>query len=169
MATPTRRTLEFTGRTTRSFREQAIAVAWITVKHGGGFENDNVGRHIQRLLAAEGFAMTAQQVATTMARLDSLGYAARSVHTGKHRLFVMDPDVDVPEPEFIKALRLRDAQRAASNGHAPVRPPVPAPVHHQVTPPWMADLLAAVSNWWDEDQSAADRWAADVLASLGER
>lgn len=165
-----RRPLTMPPRTTRSFREQTLAVAWVA-QRDGGYEADNVGPLIRQKLASEGFKVDQQVIARTMAWLEEKGYAARSVHGRKHRLFVMDPDVDVPEPSFVKAKRLQagaaPAAEPSTNGAAPTvtrRPPVPG--RGEQRPPWLDRLTADVLRWWQNDPTAADQWAADVMDAL---
>lgn len=174
-----RRTITFPPRSQVERKQRIIAVAWL-VKEKGGYASPDVANDIQQDLDKAGYSAQLPAISEALRWMAQRRYAARVVHGQRTREFVMDPDVDVPEPEFIAAARLREvaasAAPPATNGATPVlaaapaattvrrRPPVPGRAEQR--PPWLDRLTADVLRWWQNDPAAADQWAADVMDAL---
>jgi hypothetical protein len=88
------------------------------------------------------------------------------VVTGRRTtLFIMDSDVAVPEPTFVRAKALRAA--AAANGTvtaaAAAGPPVP---RKKADPEWMRELTGLLRGWHRDDPQAAAAWAQEAISWL---
>jgi len=165
------RPLTFPPKTTTQRKHRDIAVAWITKQHGG-FQTANVTATIHKALRDAGFRTTQEHVMRSMIALEGDGYAIREVIGRRHVLFMMDADVDVPEPGFVAAQRMRTASLADPVPAAPLpadpgpsrRPPLPRRTPDM--PGVFAELSQAVLDWWRDEPDAATAWATDALASL---
>lgn len=170
MSEQKRRMITFPPKAQEHQKHRTLAVAWVTAR-AGGFESSNVTATIQRELAAEGYRVPQELVKASMVYLCERGYAERVLNGRRHVMFVLDSDVDVPEPPFVTARREMAAATAtapamAQNGSAPVpvrRPPLPAPPGQ---PTWLAAVSAALVAWWGEDPAAANKWAGELLETL---
>lgn len=176
----TERTIQFIPKMQAQKKEAILAVAWITARQGG-YETPNVARSICHDLRTEGYALTQDRVTSAMLWLVEQSYAVRSVLGRRHRMFMMDPEVAVPEPGFVTARRMMTAGSVPEPaGHPPVtvpvstngvsatrpRPPLPGQPADTVPRP-VANLTAAVTAWWRSDPEAAGQWVAAVLQELG--
>jgi hypothetical protein len=156
------RTLEFPPKTTRARQQCDIAVAWITVQNGG-FQTPNVTAAITRELKTAGFQAPQSYIKHAMDRLVAGGYAVAEVIGKRTVAFVVDPDVEVPEPAFLTVQRMTNTTGAPTPPRSKPagRPPIP-----NRTPAVFGDLHAAVLDWWRLDPDNAVAWATEALESL---
>lgn len=161
---PGQRTIQFVPKMQTQKKEALLAVAWLAQRDGGGYEDQNVTSLIARKLRDEGYKLPQAQVHSAMVWLADRGYAVRSVLGRRHIMFMMDPDVLVPEPGFVRAHKARDAGRVSTNGNTPHRRP---PTPQRTRPPWLPALTEGIAAWWCEDPAEADAWAYDVARSIG--
>lgn len=182
---------KFPAKTQLQQKERTKAVAWATAKVGG-WRGANVTAMIQRYLKEAGFEVSQEHVKHSMTYLVDRDLAIAVVIGRRTREFILAPDVELEEPDFIRAQRVR----ATAHGPAPVPEPValPAPPATNGTTPetegtvvvlpgrgrpmpalpsstreparWR-DLEAAVRTWHRTDPDAADLWVAAVLRDLG--
>jgi hypothetical protein len=161
------KTLRFPPRTTASKIQQVVSVAWITQQRGG-FVSEDVSNEIQQALDDAGYTLTQPRITEAIRWLASHKLGARVVSGHRTREFVMDPDVDIPEPEFVRAHRMARPQAAAVNGQDPdpVRqlPPIPK---RSDRPPWLVALADGIADWWRTDPNAATAWAKAVADNIG--
>lgn len=185
----------FPSKTQHQQMERTKAVAWATAKVGG-WRGANVTAMIQRYLKEAGFEVTQVHVKHSMDYLVERDLAIAVVIGRRTREFILAPDVELEEPNFIKAQRVRASSHGptpepvplptpATNGSAQViddhgsRPmpgvellpgrgrPMPALPSTVRQPARWADLEAAVKTWHRTDPDAADLWVAAVLRDLG--
>jgi hypothetical protein len=186
-----RRRIEFLPKMQEQFKERILAVAWITAQQPGRvYEAPNVTRSMAAALAKAGYRVPIstdqghphRPLVTSMRWLEDHGYGLRSLSGKMHTGFMLDADVQVPTPPFV---RVRQAREAATEQHAASEiaegyhramasasradkplPPLPgAPT----SPPWLERLDAAVTAWWRSDPEAANRWAVAAITAMDER
>lgn len=178
-----KRSIRFMPKMQTQKKEAILAVAWVTQQEGG-FETPNVAASIAAALRHEGYHLSQKRVTDAMIWLDQRGYAARSVLGRRHRMFVMDGDVEVPEPGFVVAKRLRrnieegaalNAEAPTTNGAAPAavavaveaptsprrRPPVPG--RKPDGPARLDELVKIIRGWWLAQPVEAARWIDEVI------
>lgn len=179
---------KFPPKTQLQQKERTKAVAWATRKVGG-WCGANVTAAIQKYLADAGFKVDQQHVKYSMQYLVENDLAIAVVMGRRTREFIMAPDVELEEPDFIRAQRVRaaghgpekmpaeqvalPAASVAANGHStelvlPGRgrrmPRLPSA---NTAPARWADLEAACKAWHRTDPDACDLWVAGVLHDLG--
>src|SRR5262252_2262892 len=126
------RPLTFIPKMQEQKKEQLRAVAWIaSQQEGGGYECPDVAFRIGQDLRKHGYQLARPLIVNCMRWLEDQGYAVRSVQKKKHKLFVMDADVDVPPPHFMLA---RLARQAGSEQRQAERERRKGTVHHLRTP-----------------------------------
>jgi hypothetical protein len=186
---------KFPPKTQLQLKERVKAIAWATNKVGG-WRGPNVTASIQRYLQDSGYKTTQALVKLGMDYLVKHELAVAVVLGRRTTEFILVGDVELEEPDFIRAARLR----ATSHGPAPEPIELPAPASNgaaviddhgsrpipgvEVLPgrgrkmprlpsavasgPSGLDLLAdAVRTWHRTDPDAAELWVDAVLRDLG--
>lgn len=184
MARP--KTIQFPKRSYHSKNQSILAVAYATAQQPGrGWEGNDVSNDIAQWLDEAGCPILLPRISEAVRWLDQRGYGARVMQGQRIRQFILDPDVVVPEPDFVKAARLADlatftigdtpadaapAEPAPAPAAAPAKPPrVVPPVPHRglAEPEWMPQLHALLVQWWSDEPAQADAWAQTTIACLG--
>lgn len=142
--------LTFVPNTHQETKDRVIAVAWAT-QQVGGFKGRNVVYDIQKWLKARGYAMPIERIADAMVFLDQGDYGIRVVLGRRTREFIIDDELEVPVPAFVRAEAMR--QHATAKAVDPVPVPDPEPVIDRTN--GHATTAAAVV--------AADRHPADMV------
>lgn len=185
--------LEFPAGSQEKQVHRTIAVAWITQQRSG-FQSNNVVATIHKALRSVGYRTEQHLISRSMVWLAKNGYAAREVVGRRCVEFVMDPNVEVPEPQFVLADRLRrrsqpaparnigeaviaaQEAKARQNGVAIVTTPEPGMPPRRLPPlpgrsadpepAWLSDVIAALTGWWKAQPETADAWARELLESF---
>lgn len=167
-----RRTLTFEPKTQHARRHRDTAVAWyVTQQEGRLIEAPNVTAAIHRGLRAAGFKVDQALIKRSMDNLVNGGYAQAEVIGKRTTLFLLDNDVDVPEPAFVVAKRQRNAAVSAAVDVA-LGPPVvegrqvPLPNRGPQVPAVFAELGQAIIDWWREEPGPAEVWAEAALKAI---
>lgn len=174
---PGKAVLVFAPKQTEQFKQRAVAVAWQCVEKGGGYECANVTAAITRDLHRAGYPIGQDLVKRSMDWLEINGWATQVIAGKRTVAFLMDPDVEVPTPPFVTLKRMRGRAMPATapsvNGHVPsptpehvAAPPVPRKRPARSDPPWLAELVALVRSWHEEDPETATDWAQEALTWL---
>jgi hypothetical protein len=111
---------KFPPKTQLQQKERTKAVAWATAKVGG-WRGPNVTASIQKYLADAGFKVDQAHIRNSMVYLVERDLAIQVVIGRRTREFIMAPDVELEEPDFVRA------QRARAAGHGPTPEPVRLP------------------------------------------
>lgn len=119
MTEPT--TWKFPPKVQRQQAERTKAVAWATARVGG-WRGANVTASIQKYLADAGFKVDQAHIKRSMEYLVDHDLAIAVVIGRRTREFIMAPDVQLEEPDFVRAQRVR----ASSHGPKPAALPAPA-------------------------------------------
>lgn len=161
-----KRPIQFGAKMQGQHKEKILAVAWMTATRDG-YEGANVSGAIAHDLAEAGYRMTSEEVNRETKWLEDNGYAVRSQYGRRVRIFLLEPDVIVPEPGFVRARKARDAGRPSANGASRTHRRPPVPRQRVDTPPWMPALVEGLTDWWREEPADADMWAAEVASAVG--
>lgn len=175
------RRFEFPPKTQLQLKERVKAIAWATTKVGG-WRGANVTASIQRYLQEAGYKTTQTLIKRGMDYLVEHDLAIAVVLGRRTVEFILAPDAEVAEPDFVKAQRVRATSHGpgdlapgapATNGRstgtptAPSRPAPPLPSSVRSRPPQLDVLTGALRAWYREDPEACDTWIAEVLRDLG--
>jgi hypothetical protein len=165
--------IKFKPRMTVEHKQRIIAVAYITQREGG-LQSSNVTGDLIRILGQDGYNVAAGKgsdqrinvtnvMAEAMRWLAGNGYAARVVK-GRHTVeFVMDPDVDVPVPDYVKGKQLKQG-KSEPVVTAPNKPAPPLP--SALRGPSLGRLEAALRKWWLASPDTAQEWIDSVCEDL---
>jgi len=162
--------ITFPPRSATERKQRILAVAHIT-QEVGGWEGSNVARLIQDRLEEDGYTVTAHtdnstnvlnRVSDAMVWLTEQGFAARVVKGKRTTEFVMDPEVVVPTPDYVKGKTFRTAKEEADPGTAKVLAAPPLPGRRLD----LAPLINAVQAWHAKDREAAENWVRRVVLDL---
>lgn len=172
------RRFEFPPKTQLQLKERVKAIAWATDKVGG-WRGTNVTASIQRYLQEAGYKTNQTLIKRGMEYLVGHDLAIAVVLGRRTTEFIMVPDVELEEPDFVKAQRVRasshgpDSEPApvvTSNGVGPHEAPAPRPAprlpRSRRGPDRLDELLASLREWYRVDPEECDRWIADVLHDL---
>jgi hypothetical protein len=185
---------KFPPKTQLQLKERVKAIAWATNKVGG-WRGPNVTASIQRYLQEAGYKTGQNLVKLGMDYLVRHELAIAVVLGRRTTEFIMAPEVELEEQDFIRAQRIR------ATSHGPTEPPALPPAtngsaevidDHGARPmpgvellpgrgrkmprlpsavasgPSGLDLLVdAVRTWHRTDPDAAELWVDAVLRDLG--
>lgn len=187
---------KFPPKTQLQLKERVKAISWATNKVGG-WRGPNVTASIQRYLQDAGYKTTQPLIKRGMDYLVEHDLAIAVVLGRRTTEFIMAPEVELEEPDFIRTQRVRARSHGptpealppppATNGDAPVviddhgARPMPGvellPGRGRQMPrlpsavakgPDGLDLLTdAVRTWHRTDPDAAELWVDAVLRDLG--
>jgi hypothetical protein len=156
-------------------KERHRAIVWATDRVGG-WESSNVLAEVVEWLAKDGYELPLEHVAKALHQLDDKGWAIRVVQGKRTVGFVLNPDLVVDTPAYVKARMVRDAPAPAEPAPRKPRPPkgagkrrlppLPGDTRAADRPPWLHQLCEGLTEYWREDPAGADAWAMMALDML---
>lgn len=175
------KTITFPARSATERKQRILAVAFATQKVGG-WKSTNVTSDVIDYLRKDGYDVGTSRdgdsrlslvgvVGEAMIWLTESGYAARVVRGKRTIEFVMDPDVNVPVPDYLKGKLFRESKDLGRSVVPPRRvntetlPPLPSQVgekfHRQL------ELNKALQAWAERDLNTLKEYVDAVLLDLG--
>jgi hypothetical protein len=172
--------IKFKPRMTVEHKQRIMAVAYATQKVGG-WQSTNVTPDVIEWLSKDGFNVDIGAQPSTkrlnvinafseaMSWLADHGYAARVVKAHRTTEFVMDPEVQVPMPDYVKGKQFKQGkmftpeQALESQRRPPKAPPLPE------RGPDLDRFKVMFRIWWNEDRQEAESWLTDVCDKLERR
>lgn len=176
------RTIELPPKSYRSTKERASALAWATLRRGGGpWVGTNVTHDITMYLGQHGYVVAKDRMINTMRTLSEQNFAYLRYDGGGHRVleFGFLPDVDLtghglPKKEATKMSTSEGVTtlEKVKNGEDklviqnPVLPPIPAlpkaPLYR------LDELSKLLENWAEKDHETYATWVDTSIESLRE-
>lgn len=177
--------IKFKPRMTNEHKQRLTAVAYATQKVGG-WQSANVTADLIDWLTEDGFNVEigaqpgGKRLNITnvfneaMVWLADNGYAARVVKGKRTTEFIMDPEVNVPVPDYAKGKQFKLGNTVTATATvSPLEPAKPAPkpkappLPSSLRGPDTLRLNVMLKQWWQREPEAAQAWIDRVCDDLG--